>query len=79
MLLGTTKFKKFDILNLINESIFRSFTQLPCLGDLENPDQLPVLQVLKDTDDWVLWISVNFSFHTFLWSMNPFLVVSQNP
>ena len=26
----------------VNESIFRSFTKLPCSGDLENPGQLPV-------------------------------------
>ena len=28
----------------VNESVFRSLTQLFCLGDLENLDQLPVLQ-----------------------------------
>ena len=35
----------------IEESISRSFTQLLCLGDLENPGQLPVSQVLEGTDD----------------------------
>ena len=40
----------------VKESIFGSFTKLPCLGDLENPGQLPVLQVLEGTDDWVLQI-----------------------
>ena len=28
----------------VEESVFRSLTQLFCLGDLENLDQLPVLQ-----------------------------------
>ena len=35
-------------------------TQLPCLGDLENPGQLPVQEVLKDTGDFVLWIFTIF-------------------
>ena len=35
----------------VEESIFHSFTQLLCSGDLENPDQLPVSQVLEITDD----------------------------
>ena len=50
----------------VKESIFRSFTKLLCSGNLENPDQLPVLQVLKGTDDQVLWIFVISSFPTFL-------------
>ena len=29
-------------------------TELPCSGDLENPGQLPVQEVLKGTDDCVL-------------------------
>ena len=29
-------------------------TELPCLDDLENPDQLPVQEVLEGTDDCVL-------------------------
>ena len=60
----------------VKESIFRSFTKPPCSGDLENPGQLPVLQVLKGTDDWVLWTFVTFSFPTFSKSKNPFLEVS---
>ena len=40
----------------VKKSIFRSFTKLPCSGDLEKPGQLPVLQKLEGTDDWVLWI-----------------------
>ena len=35
----------------VKESIFHRFTELPCLSDLENPGQLPVLQVLEGTDD----------------------------
>ena len=35
----------------VKESIFGSFTKLSCSGDLENPGQLPVLQVLEGTDD----------------------------
>ena len=38
------------------------------------PIQLPVLQVLKGTDDWVFYIFVISSFPTF--SRNPFLEVS---
>ena len=50
----------------VKESIFGSFTKIPCLCDLENPGQLPVLQVLEGTDDWVLWIFVIFSiFYVF--------------
>ena len=37
----------------IKKTISRKFTKLPCSGDLENPGQLPVLQVLEGTDDWV--------------------------
>ena len=29
-------------------------TELPCFGDLENLGQLPVQEVLEDTDDCVL-------------------------
>ena len=35
----------------VEESIFHSFMELPCLDDFENPDQLPVLQVFESTDD----------------------------
>ena len=38
----------------IKESIADIFTELPCFGRLENPDQLPLQQVLKGTDDCVL-------------------------
>ena len=36
------------------ESIFDIISELPCLGDLENPGQLPVQEVLEGTDDSVL-------------------------
>ena len=36
------------------KSIFDIITKLPCLGDLENPGQLPVQEVLEGTDDCVL-------------------------
>ena len=36
------------------ESIFDTMTELSCLGDLENPGQLPVQEVLEGTDDCVL-------------------------
>ena len=37
----------------VKKSISRSFTKLPFTSDLENPDQLPVLQVLGGTGNWV--------------------------
>ena len=36
------------------ESISDISTKLSCFGDLENPGQLPVQEVLEDTADWVL-------------------------
>ena len=36
------------------ESISDIPTELPCFGDLENPGQLPVQEVLEDTADCVL-------------------------
>ena len=63
----------------VEESIFRSFTKLPCSGDLEKPGQHPVLKELSGTDDRVLWIFVNSSFRTSSGSRNPFLVVSALP
>ena len=78
--LGLMDFCNFFITYVfeIKESIFCSFTKLPCLGDLEIPGQLPVLQVLEGTDDWVLWIFVISSFLTFSRSRNPFFAVSQS-
>ena len=38
----------------VKESIADIPNELPCLGDLENPSQLPVQEVLEGTDDCVL-------------------------
>ena len=60
----------------VNESISCSITKLPESGDLKNPGQLPVSEVLTGTVDWVLWISVISSFLTFSMSRILFFVVS---
>ena len=51
--LGLMDFRNFFIPYVfeVKESIFCSFTRLAYSGDLENPGQLPVLQVLKGTVD----------------------------
>ena len=59
----------------IKEFIFGSSTELPCSGDLKNLGQLPVLQVLEGTDDWVSRIFVIPSFSTFSRSKNSFFTV----
>ena len=73
-------FSNFFILYISDakKSVFRSFTQLLGSGDLENPGQLPVLQKLKGTEDWVICIFVIFSFPTFSRSRNLFFAVSQS-
>ena len=38
----------------VKESISDIPTEIPCLGDLENPGQPPVQEVLEGTDDFVL-------------------------
>ena len=58
----------------VKESVFGSFAQ-PCLGDLENLGQLPVLQELEGTDNLVLCIFVISSLPTFQRSKNIFLAV----
>ena len=60
----------------VEESISSSSTKLPCSGDLENPGQLPVSEVLYGTVNLVSWILVFSSFLTFSMSMNLFFVVS---
>ena len=47
--LGLIDFRNFFILYVfeVKESIYRSFTKLPFSGDLKNPGQLPVLEVLS--------------------------------
>ena len=57
----------------IKESIADIHTELPCLGDLENPGQLPVQEVLEGTYDSVLWIFEISSVFMFSGSRNPLL------
>ena len=61
----------------VGKFIFDGFTKLLCSGDLENPGQLPVLQRLEGTYDWVSWSSVISSLLTFLRSRDS-LSVSQS-
>ena len=56
------------------ESIFDIITELPCLDDLENSDQLPVQEVLEGTDDCVSWIFEIFPLFMFSRVRNPFLI-----
>ena len=44
-----------------------------CLGDFKNLGQLPVQEVLRGTDDFVLWIFIISSVFMFSRSRNPFL------
>ena len=74
---GFSQFLFFYVFE-VEEFIFGSFTELPCLSDFENPGQIPVLHVLEGTDDWVLWIFAISLFFKFLRSRNPFLAVSQS-
>ena len=62
------EFRNFFIPHVfeVKESTSRGFTKLPCSGDIENPGQLPVLQELEGTANWVLWIFVISPFLTFL-------------
>ena len=57
----------------VKESISGIPTELLCLGDLKNPGQLPVQEVLRGTDDFVLWIFIISSVFMFSRSRNPFL------
>ena len=45
---------------------------------LENLDQLPVREVLRGTDDFVLWIFTISSVFMFLRSRNPWLTLLQS-
>ena len=78
--LGLMDFRNFFITYVfgVRESIFHSFTELPCSDDFENLGQLPVLQVLKGSDDLVLWIFVIPSLPTFSGSRNLFFIVSRS-
>ena len=57
----------------VRESIADISTELPCLGDLENPGRLPVQHVLGGTGDCVLSSFEISSLFMFLRSGNPLL------
>ena len=57
----------------VKESIAHISTELPCLGDLENPGRLPVQHVLGDTGDCVLSSFEISSLFMFLRSGNSLL------
>ena len=57
----------------VKKSISNIPTELPCSGDLKNPGQLPVQEVLRGTDDCVLWMFTISSVFMFSRSRNPFL------
>ena len=57
----------------VKKSIADISTELPCLGDLENPGGLPVQDVLGGTGDCVLSIFEISSLFMFLRSGNPLL------
>ena len=57
----------------VRESIADISTELPCLGNLENPGRLPVQDVLGGTCDFVLSIFEIPSLFMFLSSGNPLL------
>ena len=54
----------------VEESIVDIPIELPCSGDLENPGQLSVQEVLEGTDDFVLWIFTISSVFMFSRSRN---------
>ena len=66
----------------VKESVFDILTELPCLRDLENLGQLPVLlpifALIADTVALVACISAISSIFMFSRSRNPFLAVSQS-
>ena len=59
--------KQFNLTSIAPQNLFEIYVfkvaetitdipiELPCLGDLENPSQLPVHEVLEGTDDCVLY------------------------
>ena len=62
----------------VTESISAVFSKLLYSNDPENLGQLPVSEVFKGTDDWVLRIFVISPFLTFSGSRNLFLDVSRS-
>ena len=69
-------FSQFFIIYVfeVEESISDILSELPCLGNLENPGQLPVQEDLRGTDDFVLWIFTISSVFMFSRSKNPLLI-----
>ena len=55
------------------ESFSGISTELPCFGDLENPGQLPVKEVLESTDDSFIWSFEMSSIFMFSRSRNSLL------
>ena len=78
--LGLTVFRNFSIPNIfgVKKPIPRCFSKLLCPSDPKNLGKLPVSEVFKGTDDWVLRIFVISPFLTFSGSRNPFLDVSRS-
>ena len=62
----------------VTEFITAVFSKLLYSNDLKNSGQLPVSEVFKGTDDWVLRFFVISPFLTFSGSRNPFLNVSRS-
>ena len=69
------RFSSFFIIYVleVEESISDIPSELPCLGNLENPSQLSVQENLRGTDDFVLWIFTISSIFMFSRSRNTFL------
>ena len=62
MILSYKFFKFFTIYVFEVKKSFDDIpTELPCSADLKNPGQLPVQEVLRGTDNCVLWNFHNFS------------------
>ena len=57
----------------VEESIDDIPTELTCLGDLKNLGQLPIQEVLRDTDDCVLWNFIISQLYMFSRTRNPLL------
>ena len=70
---GFSQFLQYLYVFEVKEFISDISTELLCLGDLKNPGQLSVQEVLRCTDDCVLWIFTISSVFMFLMSRNPFL------
>ena len=65
----------FTILDFeVEESIADIPTELPCSGDLENPGQLPVQEVLRGTEDCVSWNFIISQIFMFLRKRIPLLI-----